>query len=166
MGKVTITRDLLDVRSRYLTKIYASFDRPIARGKKDFQTQSPVGATKELKQGWSVKETRLVSGEFVGAIENSATDADQRIVGSEPGTLPDEAQFHAWAQAVGLPQGAEYRARLNIQRQGTVRWRSADNWVGLRRDFDGGEVDDNDLIPGGRIEQIKEEIIDGLNRIV
>ena len=130
----------------------------------ELQRNSPVGATRELKEGWDIVPARRRSSSFdvsVG-ITNNAPNALNRVVGRAPGKFPPEAPVLAWVKKVIKPEGRKAKGvafviRRKIAREGTERWRAKRNFAGL--DLKGKPL------PGSPIAKAEARIAAELNEL-
>lgn len=115
----------------------------------EFQQNTPVGVTEELKRGWDIEATPLsqVTNRVSVKITNTAPYSSFRVAGRGPGKPPPISAIRSWARLKGLNP---YAVQKGIGRRGTRRWRDKDNWVGINND--------NTFISGGRIEQIADSM--------
>lgn len=64
-------------------------------------------------------------------INNTAPNSYYRIVGRAAGKMPPVKKLAAWAKRKGLPESAGYAVAKLIAKQGTARYRSGQNVVGI-----------------------------------
>lgn len=64
-------------------------------------------------------------------ISNTAPNSYYRIVGRAAGKMPPVKKLAAWAKRKGLPESAGYAIAKLIAKQGTARYRSGQNVVGI-----------------------------------
>jgi hypothetical protein len=105
----------------------------------ELQSNTPIGATGQLKAGWDVDFQEVLIGssiQFVAKIVNRAEYAQYGIIGRGPGKLPPMQPIVDWVTAKGSSNPAKdaWRVRVKIAREGTFRWKRNNNWVGLNRD--------------------------------
>ena len=116
------------------------------------QANTPIGATGELKASWDVlPPTKSAVGlSLESAIVNEAENALFRGAGRGPGKSPPIEPIRRWAALrLGDPALA-YAVARKIAREGTNRWQSGTNWIGLRND--------GSVIPGGRVDTMQMRI--------
>ncbi len=132
----------------------------------EFQENSPIGATRQLKEGWDVQNSpkRVAWGfEVKSNIINTSEAARNRIGGRPPGAPPPVAPLQDWVIAKGIAtnpkkaRGIAFAIRRKIMNEGTERFKAKVNWVGI----------DNrgKRIPGGRLERAEKEIADKLKKL-
>jgi hypothetical protein len=131
----------------------------------EFQENSPIGATRELIQGWDVQSSpkKVAYGfEVRSNITNSSSAAVNRIAGRAPGTPPPVQPLVDWTIKKGLATnpkkalGIAFAIRNKIAKRGTDRYIAKDNWVGINPD--------GSQIPGGRLEEAEKAIQRRLGR--
>ena len=115
----------------------------------EFQQNTPVGATGDLKRGWDIQDKSLASNVHQVTISNVADNALYRIAGRGPGRMPPHEPIYRWAVKKGI-EDKTYVIRRAIARKGTRRWIEKKNWVGINND--------GSFISNGRLLQIVEEI--------
>ena len=110
------------------------------------QRNSPRGvspASESLAGGWDIEFSQKARNQLFaeGAIVNRSEASYFRIVGRGPGRFPPFHQGSAlerWAAATGIPA---YLVARKIAQQGTDRWRSGKNILGI--DPRSGAIDPN-----------------------
>ncbi len=133
----------------------------------EFQEKSPIGATRQLVEGWSITSPRKESVTFDinASIVNTSDRAINRISGRPPGAPPPISPLQDWVIAKGIERdpkkarGVAFAIRRKIMNEGTERYKHKENWVGI--DYKGKRI------PGGRLEQAEKEIaakLKALNR--
>lgn len=138
--------------------VYDAFIDPIIDAADNFQKESPVGATGDLKRAWDVSHPGVsnVTFEVEAEITNDAPAALFRIAGRGPGKLPPFIPIYRWAVSQGIPEKT-HAIRRTIAKKGTRRWQRGKNWVGVRND--------GTVIPGGKTDRLEQEIINRLKRL-
>jgi hypothetical protein len=124
----------------------------------EFQQNSPVGATKELKGSWDVTRPKkqAVTFQIDASITNNSERAGNRIAGRSPGAAPPIEPLTDWVIAKGIatePKRARsisFAIAKKIAREGTERHQEGNNWVGISSD--------GQRISGGRLEIAEREI--------
>jgi hypothetical protein len=123
-----------------------------------YQSNSPIGATGELKESWEVIPSRKASNTYsylTFAVINNASRSANRIGGREPGKMPPIEPIAAWAAIVLGDAGAAYPVAKKIAREGTDRYKAGTNWVGI--DYLGNSI------PDGRIDTFKDRLVKYIN---
>lgn len=115
-------------------------------------SNSPVGATEEVRQGWEYIPVKkgLSQLQLEFSIINTSSHALWGIPGRGPGGKPPIDPLRAWRIAVGARPGFEWYLQERIAREGTRRWQSGENWVGINND--------GSIIPGGWYDTMKERL--------
>lgn len=150
------------------SKVYDTYTDCLLELAQEFQENSPVGATGQLKASWDVQNTpyRVAWGfEVKSNIVNTSDRAINRISGRPPGAPPPVQPLQDWVIAKGIERdpkkarGVAFAIRRKIMNEGTERYKRKENWVGI--DYKGKRI------PGGRLEQAEKEItakLKALNR--
>ncbi len=141
-------------------KLYDVYIDALLDAADEFQQNSPVGATGELKSSWDVTRPKkqAVTFQIDASITNTSERAGNRIAGRAPGAAPPIEPLQDWVIAKGIatePKRARaisFAIARKIAREGTQRHKAGDNWVGIRSD--GTRIDN------GRLEQIEKAIAD------
>ena len=115
------------------------FNRNADRAVEELRSGSPVGATRQLQEGWQSTPARKSGNvsEVSVKITNTAPNAYYRIAGRGPGGFPPSAPIEAWVRAKSLASGEKevrsraFLIRRKIAREGTERWKAKRNWAGL-----------------------------------
>lgn len=124
----------------------------------EFQEESPVGATGDLRRGWDVIPSHKLPnfGSYLSfGIVNRADRSINRIGGREPGAMPPIEPIKAWAAAVLGDPDAAFPVAKKIARKGTNRYIAGDNWVGI--DYRG------EPIPGGKVDRYRDRLLKYIN---
>ena len=141
------------------SKIYDTYTSALLDLAQEFQENSSVGATRQLKESWDVQNTpkRVAWGfEVKSNIINTSERAVNRIAGRPPGAPPPVQPLQEWVIAKGIEtnpkkaRGVAFAIRRKIMNEGTERYKERENWVGI--DNKGKRI------PGGRLEQAEKEI--------
>ncbi len=141
------------------SKIYDTYTDALLDLAQEFQENSPVGATRQLIEGWDVQNTprKVAFGfEVKSNIINTSDRAVNRIAGRPPGAPPPVTPLQEWVIAKGIEtnpkkaRGVAFAIRRKIMNEGTERYKARANWVGI--DNKGKRI------PGGRLEQAEKEI--------
>ena len=141
------------------SKVYDAYTDALLNLTQEFQENSPVGATRQLKESWDVQNTpkRVAWGfEIKSNIVNTSEAARNRIGGRAPGAPPPVQPLQDWVIAKGIERnpkkarGVAFAIRRKIMNEGTERYKKRENWVGI--DNKGKRI------PGGRLEQAEKEI--------
>lgn len=117
------------------------------------QQESPVGASKGLRDGWDVQPSRLSV-----KVTNSSPAALFRIRGRGPGKFPPfgpNSPLAKWAAIYGIPP---FLVARKIARKGTKRWQDGKNFAGI--DNAGNPV------RGGLIDEATKRIADRIRKEV
>ena len=150
------------------SKIYDTYTDALLDLAQEFQENSPVGATRELIEGWDVQNTprKVAFGfEVKSNIINTSDRAVNRIGGRAPGAPPPVQPLQDWVIAKGIAtnpkkaRGIAFAIRRKIMNEGTERYKAKENWVGIN--------EKGKRIPKGRLEQAEKEIalkLKALNR--
>jgi hypothetical protein len=135
--------------------LYDAYVDKLLDAVEEFQNNSPRGATGDLAAEWDLQAPRKEACSFQinARIINNAPNSLFRIAGRVPGKLPPIEAIAPWAKMHGLNP---FMVARGIAKRGTQRWRERENWVGIWTD--------GSLIPGGRLEQLQQEIISELGR--
>ena len=143
--------------------IYDAFVDELLDVADELQQGSPVGATRELIEGWDVQYPRKESVTFnINAkIINKSDRAINRIAGRPPGLPPPIAPLTDWVQVKIEPdrrraRGIAFAISKAIAARGTQRWRDQDNWAGLTLE--------GKYIPDGLLDQAQKRIARKLTR--
>lgn len=142
---------------KYKRQLCHAMDDALLNGAFFFQENTPIGASKRLKQGWDIIPCVFRRGEFEGRIVNNAPYALYGIIGRGPGKFPPfgpNSDLYKWALFKGF---VPFLVAKKIAEFGTQRWISQENWVGFDRK---GEV-----VQGGRTWLIGEEIARNMNAV-
>lgn len=110
------------------------------------QAASPVGATQELRNNWRLIYPRrqTVTFDVEYKLENTASNAYNRVFGRAPGTMPPNAPIERWVAFKYNLSGARlkrrtYAIRRKIGREGTERYKEGiagiPNQLGIKRDL-------------------------------
>ncbi len=141
------------------SKVYDTYTDCLLELAQEFQENSPVGASGQLKASWDVQNTpkRVAWGfEVKSNIVNTSERAINRIGGRAPGAPPPVTPLQEWVIAKGIEsnpkkaRGIAFAIRRKIMNEGTERYKKRENWVGI--DNKGKRI------PGGRLEQAEKEI--------
>lgn len=141
------------------SKVYDTYTDALLDAAQEFQENSPVGSTGDLKAGWSVQNSpkKLAFGfEIRSNITNNSSAAINRIAGRAPGSPPPVQPLVDWTIAKGLATnpkkalGIAFAIRNKIAKKGTDRYINKDNWVGINPD--------GSRIPGGRLDMLESAI--------
>lgn len=104
------------------------------------KNKSPVGATKQLKNGWKVIPARKRSNTLTVAvtIDNTSANSINRIAGRPPGKMPPSNALIPWVRIkLGISgdraKGVAFVIARAIGKKGTRRYRSGKNVLGLNR---------------------------------
>jgi hypothetical protein len=107
-------------------QVISTIDDEMLKAVANLERSSPVGATKELKSGWDLVPTRIINGEFIFKVTNSAKNALQRLEGRRAGKQPPSSALEAWVAFKFKLSGKElksvaYLVARKIGREGTNR---------------------------------------------
>ncbi|MEN9566226.1 MAG: hypothetical protein RLZZ69_1422 [Cyanobacteriota bacterium] len=125
----------------------------------EFQVNSPVGATRQLKSSWDVQNSpKAVAWGFEvrSNIINTSDRALNRIAGRPSGTPPPVEPLINWVKAKGIEsdtkkaKGVAFAIAKKIAKKGTDRHVAKKNWVGID--------DKGNRISGGRLEELEEAL--------
>ena len=144
--------------------LYDAYIDSLLEATQEFQENSPVGATRDLKNSWDVTAPRRESVTFDinASIVNYSASAINRIAGRGAGKMPFIGEAGGregilpWVIAKGIeldPKKARaisFAIAKKIEREGTERYKAKDNWVGINSD--------GSRIPGGRLEEVEKAI--------
>ncbi|ELS01164.1 hypothetical protein Xen7305DRAFT_00008660 [Xenococcus sp. PCC 7305] len=129
----------------------------------EWQQESYVGATKDLKGGWDVIAPRRGSSTFAinAVIINTSDRAINRVAGRGPGATPPIAPLEDWVKAKGIASGKRalgvaIAISKTIAKRGTRRYQNQENFLDLN--LDGTPK------PGARIEQAQKTITQNLSK--
>lgn len=132
------------------------------------QAASPVGATQELRNNWRLIYPRrqTVTFDVEYKLENTATNAYNRIFGRAPGAMPPNAPIERWVAYKYNLSGARLRSRTyairrKIGREGTERYKQGlagtPNQLGIKRDLS--------VEPGSALDVMELNIVIRLNNL-
>lgn len=160
--RITVSNSLLNLSDKFQGENRAIYNEVLEATAADLRARSPVGATSELKSGWTVIAARRAIGSLRASIVNRAPGARFRIVGRGPGKMPPREPIEKWVVAKGGGSAAERRSRVylirrKIAREGTDRWKDNDNFLGINRDQPVNEAE--------IFQRAKQEIINRVNNI-
>lgn len=104
----------------------------------EYQQNSPIGATGQLKAGWDVDVITTNQG-FTGVISNVSNASKYRALGRRSGKPPPTQDLIPWVQKkiepdVKKAQRIAYLIGQKIAREGTQRYRENTNPFGLTRE--------------------------------
>lgn len=125
----------------------------------EFQANSPVGATGQLKSSWDVQNSpKAVAWGFEvrSNIVNTSDRALNRIAGRPSGNAPPVEPLIKWVVAKGIEtdskkaKGVAFAIAKKIAKKGTDRNIAKKNWVGVD--------DKGNRIPGGKLEELEKII--------
>lgn len=148
------------------SKVYDTYTDCLLELAQEFQENSPVGASGQLKASWDVQNIpkRVAWGfEVKSNIVNTSDRAINRIGGRPSGAPPPVAPLQDWVIAKGIEsnpkkaRGVAFAIRRKIMNEGTERYKRKENWVGI--DHKGKRI------PGGRLEQAEKEIANKLQSL-
>ncbi len=151
--------------------LYDAYIDSLLEVTQEFQEKSPIGASRQLIEGWDITSPRKESVTFDinASIVNTAPNARNRIGGRPGGTPPPIGEVGGkegllpWVMAKGIAtnpkkaRGIAFAIRRKIMNEGTERFKAKDNWVGI--DHRGKRI------PGGRLERAEKEIADKLKKL-
>lgn len=131
-GQVTIVISdrLLNLGDEYAKQVRSALEDVALELATELQIGSPRGVTGGLQESWDVtpaarqRNTLNVKLE----IKNDAPAAYFRIVGRGPGKMPPVDAVRRWAVAKGI---SPYLVARKIGREGTERWKSGQNILGI-----------------------------------
>ena len=158
MIKITVGVGIENLEQKLGKKILDIFDTAMLDLADELQRKSPVGASKELIQGWDViPAKRLANGlDIKGSVVINAEAAYFRIVGRGPGKAPpiDKDKIGRWVAVKfsGDIRSIAFAIARKIALKGTDRWIKQENILGLNRDgtFQQGSI----------VDKAKQEIIE------
>lgn len=144
--------------------IYDTFVDELLETANELQQGSPVGATRELIEGWDIQYPRKEAVTFTinAKIVNTSDRAINRIAGRPPGTPPPIAPLTDWVIAKGIEydrrraRGIAFAISKAIASRGTQRFRDKDNWAGLSPD--------GKFIPDGLLDKAQKRIASKLTK--
>ena len=160
--RVRISESLRSLVPDFVAQNRTIYDDELLDLADELQRESPVGATGDLKAGWTVVPSRRRIGEITSSVVNTADDAFFRIVGRGPGKMPPEEPIDAWVRSKGGGSESDRRRRVflirrKIAREGTDRWRNQDNILGLKR---GEGINQSD-----KVQKTRDRIVRRVNAI-
>lgn len=139
-GKINVTVDarLLNLADEFAAQCRAIVDEESLNLAVELEARSPVGATKQLSQGWDIQQTsrRRNNLDLRFRIVNNADAALFRLRGRPAGRMPPSEALEQWVR-VKLrvdPQRVKSVAFLvarKIAREGTKRYKEQDNILGI-----------------------------------
>jgi len=121
---IDIDRELLNVSDDFADYWMRSLKDVLEEFVTRFEKKSPVGASRDLKNGWSYRIKSLDES----YLENDAENSLFRIVGRGPGKMPPVRKLRKWAREKGINPYLVARA---IGEEGTDRWRENENLLGV-----------------------------------
>lgn len=146
---LSIAFDLEDIAREVMPELSDRFLDHWLDAVDEFQRNTPVGATGDLKRGWDIEDDLIDPFTYRVGISNNAPSALYRIAGRGPGRMPPHQPIYRWAASKGI-EDKTYAIRRAIALKGTRRWIEKKNWVGINND--------GSFIEGGRLLQIIEQI--------
>ncbi len=153
---ITITINEDELASEVLDELEPIFVDRWLDAVDEFQQNTPVGATGDLKRGWDISDRRLSPYQHEVTISNNTDKALYRIAGRGPGKMPPHEPIYEWAVSKGI-EDKTYAIRKAIALNGTRRWVEKKNWVGINND---GSIMDN-----GRIMEVVKQIEQELEQL-
>lgn len=112
--------------------------------------KSPVGATGQLKDGWSLVTKNFAGEEFLIQLNNNSSNVLNRLEGRSKGKQPPSKALESWVSKVLGVSGKEvqrvaFLVARKIAKQGTERGRKPS------KEFD--RFLNGQTVPGGEIDQ-------------
>ena len=158
---ISIDSQVLAQEAMQSGKIKETFTDALLDVADELQQESYRGATLDLAGSWDVEVDQSSPFTLQGEITNTSKRAINRVAGRKPGRMPPIQPLTDWVIAKGIAtdrrraKAISFAIARKIQREGTDRHKSGDNFLDLNPD--------GTFKPSGRIEEIAKAIAEKLS---